>query len=755
MPRTQKSDIVRGDKPYERKSFFPIRTVFRSSSSYPRWYDLMPQRRWRCRGVHGGAMDEVPWPWAMWRRLSLTLGMFVGFSCGKAMYLVSYAHLPFAPVNDGAWQESRSRRASTLAKLVSLGANMATDSCGTSVRVEAHACPAERDSRTVWGRSEERGSSCWVRGSALGQGSFGRVDHALDRRSCAVFAVKTVAILPEAVCGPGSSSACASMAELRALENEISILKRLGSSPHVVRYLGDDWTHGQDGSTERNLFLELANGGSVADFSKRFGRKLDESMIRRCCRGILRGLQHAHSRGVVHRDVKGQNVLLMVDEEGGVTAKLSDFGASCCVCGDPGDDVDGPSQDSSAAKATEPQEEGGDCPGRSVDLAGTVQWMAPEVASQSGTLSAACDIWSLGCTVIEMATSRAPWSDVGDTMSTLFRIACTNDVPAFPPHVSLEAKDFLSKCLVREPSGRWSASELLEHPFLKDAGYEACACSRRRRSCVSAVEGKAHPVRPRARADRARRAEGLISLPLGGGKKTALGYDAVRGGGEMCGRSEREGSTSVCRLLDAQEEEEEEEEASPRLVFDLPTSSVSELSMVAAKCAGLVAAPFGERNQSSCPDVHVDGLEWDSGHGVDKGVGEIAVILSLLIERQDGEAPVEGHLWRHCDPATAEEDLSLNQEALSRCQRPLADECSSSHSLLRRSSITEMHGDVCDRSGAGVEDTAPMEKAALYRYLRFAVLLAMLPRNEKGIVQRLSLDLNSSSSCLQMVTEDA
>ncbi|GBG83152.1 hypothetical protein CBR_g36768 [Chara braunii] len=189
------------------------------------------------------------------------------------------------------------------------------------------------------------------------------------------------------------------MAELRALENDMSILKRLGPSPHVVRYLGDDWTRGHDRSSERNLFLELANGGSLADFSKRFGGQLDESMIGRCCRGILRGLQHAHSRGVVHRDVKGQNVLVMVDEEGGVTAKLSDFGASCCVCGEPGDDVDSQSQDPSTQIVSESKEDGGACPGRPVRLAGTVEWMAPEVASQSDTLEGSADIWSLGCTV--------------------------------------------------------------------------------------------------------------------------------------------------------------------------------------------------------------------------------------------------------------------------------------------------------------------------------------------------------------------
>ncbi|GBG83153.1 hypothetical protein CBR_g36769 [Chara braunii] len=371
-----------------------------------------------------------------------------------------------------------------------------------------------------------------MRGSVIGQGSFGRVHHAFDRRSRAEFAVKTVRIPPEAVRDPASLVAHMSMAKLRALENEITILRRLGPSASVVQYLGDDWTVAQDGYMMRNLFLELANGGSLADFSKRFGGKLDESMIRRCCRGILRGLQHAHSRGVVHRDVKGQNVLVMVDEEGGVTAKLSDFGSSCCVCGDPGADVDCLSQDSSIPMEDVSQEKAAACTLQSIPLAGTIQWMAPEVAFQSDTLEGAADIWSLGCTVIEMATGRAPWEDVEGTMSTLFRIACTNEVPAFPRHLSSEAKDFLSKCLVREPFRRWSASQLLEHPFVADAGHVAVGSALCGRSSADVALTNHHPLYFPLVADRVH-AERLVSSPLDGGKVNVVRGDSASVGGDL------------------------------------------------------------------------------------------------------------------------------------------------------------------------------------------------------------------------------
>ncbi|GBG83166.1 hypothetical protein CBR_g36782 [Chara braunii] len=379
-----------------------------------------------------------------------------------------------------------------------------------------------------------------------------------SKRSCAVFAVKTVAIPPEAVCDPGSSSARASKAELRALENEITILRRLGPSPHVVHYLGDDWKVGQDGSAERNLFLELANGGSVADFSKRFGGRLDESMIRRCCRGMVLGLQHAHSRGVVHRDVKG-------------------FVHS---------------------HRLESQEDGGACPGRTVRLAGTVQWMAPEVASQSDTLEGAADIWSLGCTVIEMATGRAPWTDVEDTMSTLFRIACSNEVPAVPSHLSSEAKGFLSKCLVREPFRRWSASQLLEHPFLGDAADEAVSRARWLRSSANPTVGNCNPVDFPSRADPAM-GKGLLSSTLRGGKNTVTDYD-VEEGGEMSRDLGRETFTSPSVLPEAPEQD-----ASPRLFFDFPKSFGSELSVDAPNCpAPPAVAPvsFRQDDEASSPD---------------------------------------------------------------------------------------------------------------------------------------------------------
>ncbi|GBG93022.1 hypothetical protein CBR_g58204 [Chara braunii] len=409
-------------------------------------------------------------------------------------------------------------------------------------------------------------------------------------------------------------------------------------------------------------------------------------MIRRCCGGILRGLQHAHSQGVVHRDVKGQNVLVVLDEEGGVTAKLSDFGASACVWGNRGASTDGQSQRSSIQIGTESPEEVSACPRRSVSLAGTVQWMAPEVAGQSGTLEAASDIWSLGCTVIEMATGRAPWTDVEDAMSALFRIACTDEVPAFSPHLSSEAKDFLSKCLIWEPSRRWSASKLLQHPFVADVGLEAVDCARRQRFSANLVLKNSHSAGFPNAADLIP-VGSSVSPRLGGGKEREM-EDAVEEGGEIWERLTR----TAC-LLKAPEQE-----ASPRFVFDLPTSSGSELSLDAANRVELVAASLRQGEQASSPHGPVDGVGWVCRDGGDNQTGLTGGTASLLTERQEGEVPVKGNLRRLFYVMAADEALAVG--------------ISRRHSAVRRRPWSKgMFRDVFDNSGAGGEKTAASDKA--------------------------------------------
>lgn len=261
----------------------------------------------------------------------------------------------------------------------------------------------------------------WIRGKLLGAGAFGSVNLAINREDGGVFAVKSV------VANTGSEVA------VRALENEISLLQELDSS-YVVRCLGSDWTQ-EGGELKRNVFLEYMPEGCLTDFVKQFGG-LDEHLLRTYARSIVEGIDYLHSRGIVHCDVKGKNVLV-----GHGSVKLTDFGSAKRVTTD------------------------GDLVNCAVN--GTPLWMAPEVVRQVEQ-GPASDIWSLGCTVVEMATGRAPWSNLEgmNHLVALYHIGCTDDLPAVPSSLSDEAHDFLSHCFQRDPRRRWTSAQLLDHPFL-------------------------------------------------------------------------------------------------------------------------------------------------------------------------------------------------------------------------------------------------------------------------------------------------
>jgi serine/threonine protein kinase len=77
-------------------------------------------------------------------------------------------------------------------------------------------------------------------------------------------------------------------------------------------------------------------------------------------------------------------------------------------------------------------------------------------------------MWSLGCTVLEMATGRPPWSHVSSPLAALYRLGCTEELPELPASLSLQIRDFLEKCFRRDPKKRWSSAELLNHPFLNE-----------------------------------------------------------------------------------------------------------------------------------------------------------------------------------------------------------------------------------------------------------------------------------------------
>lgn len=265
----------------------------------------------------------------------------------------------------------------------------------------------------------------WVRGGCLGYGSSSTVHLATTKKSLsssypAVMAVKSC-----------------NQSDTTLLKNEREIFHEIGFCPEIIQCFGDCQTVEEDNERLYNLLLEYAKGGSLAYQLKKSGGCLQESDVKDYTRSILKGLRHIHSKGFVHCDMKLDNMLLFENGE----VKIADFGL--------------------AKKAGEKQ-------GR-VEIRGTPLYMAPESVNNN-EYESGVDIWALGCAIVEMVTGKPAWnSKPGANMFVLLiRIGEGDELPIIPEELSQEGKDFLSKCFVKDPSQRWTADMLLEHPFVAD-----------------------------------------------------------------------------------------------------------------------------------------------------------------------------------------------------------------------------------------------------------------------------------------------
>ncbi|KAL5538346.1 hypothetical protein UlMin_045716 [Ulmus minor] len=271
----------------------------------------------------------------------------------------------------------------------------------------------------------------WRKGDLIGCGAFVSVYLSMNLDSGELIAVKQV--LTAATTASKKKKA---QARIKELEEEVKLLKNL-NHPNIVGYLGTL----RDEETV-NILLEYVPGGSISSLLGKFGAFM-EAVIRTYTKQLLLGLEYLHRNGIMHRDIKGANIL--VDAKGCI--KLADFGASKQVV---------ELATMTGAKSTR----------------GTPYWMAPEVILQTGhTFSA--DIWSVGCTVIEMATGKPPWSQQYQEVAALFYVGTTKSHPPNPEHISAEAKDFLLQCFQEEPNLRPAASELLQHPFVTGDSMES------------------------------------------------------------------------------------------------------------------------------------------------------------------------------------------------------------------------------------------------------------------------------------------
>jgi mitogen-activated protein kinase kinase kinase 19 len=202
------------------------------------------------------------------------------------------------------------------------------------------------------------------------------------------------------------------------LQHEVGLLRSL-SHMNIVGYRGTDF----DESTRTvNIFMEYVPGGSITQNLKLFGA-FDETIFKRYTGQILDGIEYLHEQGIVHRDIKGANV--MICPSGAI--KLIDFGCAKQFCLQP---------DCSLSQS-----------GLFKSMVGTPYWMAPEVITESGFRKKS-DIWSIGCTVFEMATGKPPFYDMEPT-AALYHIGLGAKPPRLPDSFSSAAISFVQSCLTR------------------------------------------------------------------------------------------------------------------------------------------------------------------------------------------------------------------------------------------------------------------------------------------------------------------
>jgi serine/threonine protein kinase len=272
----------------------------------------------------------------------------------------------------------------------------------------------------------------WRRGALIGKGAFGSVYLGLLPSTSQLVAVKVVKL--NAADNP----------DVDALQSELAMLRTL-FHPNIVQLLGALKTR-QGQETELCIFTEYVECGSVARMVRKFGA-LPFPVIQRYLRQVLLGLSFLHEKGVVHRDIKGDNIL--VSKEGAI--KLADFGCSA--------------QLQRLAEVDDEPVTGGVI----ANLAGTPLWMSPE-AMRGEQLGTSTDMWSVGCVGIELL-GRPPWNmNKGENVFTaMFRFQKAQHFPDGFPKDSEGCpnsyRDFLSCCLQRAEADRPTAQQLLLHPF--------------------------------------------------------------------------------------------------------------------------------------------------------------------------------------------------------------------------------------------------------------------------------------------------
>ncbi|KAK1236135.1 Suppressor of Sensor Kinase (SLN1) [Marasmius sp. AFHP31] len=289
----------------------------------------------------------------------------------------------------------------------------------------------------------------WQQGRFIGAGAFGSVYLAVNLDSGTLMAVKEI-----------------KFQELSGLPNlysqikdELSVMEML-HHPNVVEYYGLE-VH----RDKVYIFEEYCQGGSLAALLEH-GRIEDETIVQVYTMQMLEGLAYLHSKGIAHRDVKPDNILL--DHLGVI--KFVDFGAAKMLA---------KNQKSMAARSRRAPDSGFN-PGPALadgaplgmnSLTGTPMYMSPEIIKndRKGRLGS-MDVWSMGCVVLEFATGKKPWSNLDNEWAIMFHIGVATQHPPLPEPGQLSnlGIDFIKQCLTIDANKRPTAVELMEHPWMID-----------------------------------------------------------------------------------------------------------------------------------------------------------------------------------------------------------------------------------------------------------------------------------------------
>ncbi|XP_060809534.1 serine/threonine-protein kinase mig-15 isoform X5 [Amyelois transitella] len=265
----------------------------------------------------------------------------------------------------------------------------------------------------------------------VGNGTYGQVYKGRHTKTGQLAAIKVMDVTQD---------------EEEEIKLEINVLKKYSNHRNIATYYGAFIKKSPPGKDDQLwLVMEYCGAGSVTDLVKSTkGQSLKEEWISYICREILRGLSYLHTNKVIHRDIKGQNVLLTDNAE----VKLVDFGVSAQL-------------DRTI--------------GRRNTFIGTPYWMAPEVIAcdenPDATYDNRSDLWSLGITALEMAESQPPLCDL-HPMRALFLIPRNAPPRLKAKKWTKKFHSFIETVLVKDYHQRPYTEQLLKHPFIRDQPTE-------------------------------------------------------------------------------------------------------------------------------------------------------------------------------------------------------------------------------------------------------------------------------------------